>query len=221
MKFRGALALLPACAVCLALSIPTRADEIIYDDTEVYSGTYATIINEYGDEITLGGSARTLKEVLFEYYAEYLSQADETARVRIYAQDGERLSPFYQAPGTLLWESPLFPVRTGFNSQGFGNLDVNLPETITFSIQFFGLTMNTTAGQKDVAGLLFYGLPTVGVSFNDFWLRRQNGWFPATQPGVPKNNFGLRISAVPEPSVVALATLAFAMVGGRLFRRKN
>lgn len=218
MNFRSvAMTLLLASSFVL----PSSAEEIIYDNTEDYLDTYATIANEYGDEITLGGAARTLKEVLFEYYGEFLSQADETARVRIYAQDGPRLSEFYTQPGTLLWESPLFPVRSGFNTQGFGNLNVNLPETVTFAIQFNGLTMNNTEGQRDAAGLLFYALPSVGMTFNDFWLRRNNGWFPATQPGVAKNNFGIRFIAVPEPSVVALGTMAFVLGGWKLLRRKR
>src|SRR4030095_1943422 len=47
------------------------------------------------------------------------------------------------------------------------------------------------------AGLLFYGVPSVGASFDDFWELLPTGWGPLARDDVPKNNFGARILAVP------------------------
>ncbi len=226
MKFDGAKALL--MAITLLGAATARADEIIYDNTTTYLGKYASVGTEYGDEVVLGGTARTLSEFFFEYYGEFTSQGDELARVRIYANDGERIGPDYVVPGTVLWQSPLIPVQQGFKTVGYTGLNVplvdkdgNTVESITWTIQFFGLTMATT-GQKDVAGLLYYDPPTVGSSFNDTWLKRADGsWVPTRTAGVTKNNFGARMEAVPEPATIALAALGCVALAARgLARRK-
>ncbi len=219
MKFSGAGSL--ALLIAVFGGVSSKADEIIYDNTAQFLNKHAAINVEYGDEITLGGKARTLTEFAFEYYGEFLSQGDELARVRFYKNDGPvfrdqlgRLYPDYHLPQTLLWESALFPVSQGFATKSFPNLNVEVPETIIWTIQFFGMTFQTIDGRKDEAGLLYYGLPTIGLSFNDTWAKRATGWQPEALPAsvVAKNNFGARaLAVVPEPSVVALGTFGCAV----------
>lgn len=209
------------CALALALSAASsiRADEIVFENSEVYSGHYASVLSEYGDEITLGGTARTLTEFIFEYAGDFFSQGDEVGKVRFYANDN---GPFH-LPGTLLWESPLFPVRKGPGvTEGWANINIDVPDTFTWTVQFFGLTMNTTAGQLDVAGLRYYGLPKIGQSYNDFWIRNGDSWQLFGPPAdVPKANFAVRVKAVPEPSIVALATLGAAAGIVHLLRKRS
>jgi hypothetical protein len=45
------------------------AEEIIYDNTAGFFGTYASELTEYGDQVDLGGTARTLTQVDFECFA--------------------------------------------------------------------------------------------------------------------------------------------------------
>jgi hypothetical protein len=228
MKFRGAKALLLAISLFSAPGLV--ADEIVYENSEQYLDKYATIAVEYGDEITLGGTARTITEMAFEYYGKFLSQADEVARVRFYATDGGpwiqpngKPSTEYFLPGTVLWESSLFPVRQGFNTMDFNNINVTVPNTIIWTIEFFGLTMNTTPGSEDVAGLLYYYLPSVGLSYNDMWSHRSTGWQPEALPPsvVAKNDFGSIFFAVPEPSIVSLVTLGAAIGAWQLLARRR
>ena len=225
MKLVGAKALLLAIAL-VGFGV-SRADDVIYDNTSHYLGTYASVVTEYGEEIVLGGTSRTLTQFAFEYFGDFRSQGDELMKIRLYANDGQQIGPDYITPGTLLFESANIPVRQDFNSFGFSNMNVplidknNLPIShLTFTVQFFGLTMVTT-GTKDVAGLLFYDPPSVGTSFNDIWVKQTSGvWAPSRIPGVTKNNFGARLSAVPEPGSVVLISLgATALVAVSRRRR--
>ncbi|MDX1953423.1 MAG: PEP-CTERM sorting domain-containing protein, partial [Verrucomicrobiota bacterium] len=92
--------------------------------------------------------------------------------------------------------------------------NVVVPNTFTWTVEFNGIAM--VAG--DLAGLVYYNPPTVGSSFNDWWKKTPEGWrpFESTDSNI-RNNFFARVTAVPEPSVLALALLAGAML---VVRRK-
>ncbi|MDX1952074.1 MAG: hypothetical protein SFY81_07800, partial [Verrucomicrobiota bacterium] len=102
-------------AILLFSSAFQTTAEIVYDNSSNNLGKFETERLEYGDEINLGGVARTLTDFSFRFYAQIQSfQGDESARVRFYANDGPRLGNDYIMPGTLLWESPFFTVVQGF-----------------------------------------------------------------------------------------------------------
>ena len=104
-----------------------------------------------------------------------------------------------------LWESQLFIIRTGFHTQEVPVPSIPVPERFTWTIQFYGLSMRTgistgnPAITNDFAGLLFYGLASIGLTYNDFWQRLPNvGWTPVEVLGVPKNNFACQVTSLPE-----------------------
>src|SRR5437868_5276896 len=96
--------------------------EIVYDNTTTYLGLQGDFKGEYGDQVNLGGEARTITSFGVEFFVKYtLFDFDETARVRIYANDGEYYSTFIDSrkPGTVLYDSGRFFVNPGFASRIF------------------------------------------------------------------------------------------------------
>ena len=57
-------------------------------------------------------------------------------------------------------------IAAGYNSVNVSGLLIEVPETITWTVQFFGV--GNTAG--DQAGLVYNNPPSVGSSFDDFWI---------------------------------------------------
>jgi|GEM_PF-1045469 len=231
MKFGGVKALLLAFGFLPVVC--TQGQQVIYNNTsQPLRGSdgnliKASINTEYGEEIVLGGTARQVQEFAFEYFAQTATQGDEFARVKFYREDaGGWIQPNglpstdYLLPGSVIWDSGLFPVQEGYNSKDFtvefANKTVIVPNAFIWSIQFYGISQTT----GDKAGLLYYYFPTVGLSYNDIWEKRANGWTPTANDNLAKNNFNAYLVAVPEPSVVALGTLALVVGGWSLLRRR-
>jgi len=191
------------------------ADEIVYDNTKAYLGQVRYNSFEYGDEIRLGGTARTVTTFLFQYYSEFIANGNETFKVKFYANDGSVYSPGYVRPGTLLFETGFQPVLSGFQSHTFSGLNFTAPDNMTFTVQFFNISQTPT----DRAGLVYYGPPTVGSSFDDFWSRNGEGVFTPYNTSDLKDNFAARVIAVPEPGVLAIGAAGVALLA--LARRRN
>lgn len=174
-----------------------QASEVIYDNSNSLLGRYAPETVEYGDQIDLEGTARTLTELSYSYYARFQPTGAQVMKVRLYSNEAQ-YDDYRKSPTTLLYESGLIPVKLGYNSQKLSNLQVPLPQyTVTFTIEFFGFTTD------DTAGLLLYSPPAVGFSFNEFWRRSPNGnWevirYSTTDVSL-KANAALRLVAVPQP----------------------
>jgi hypothetical protein len=190
----------------LASLVSTRAQVIVYQDAATYENAVGDYLPEYGDQIDLVGSARILTKIQFEYLGDFYAQGDEKARLRIYANDGPlwQGNPDYATPGTVLWESPTFGISNGFHLVELVVPSIRVPNTITWTVQFFGVTMKTGIVTPDpnittdTVGLLFYGNPEIGLNYNDFWERLPTGWGPVQLAGVAKNNFGASVTAIPE-----------------------
>jgi hypothetical protein len=192
----------------LIWSLPAlRSQVTVYENASQYSGLVAQTTNEYGDEIRLEGTARVLTQIRFEYYADFFSNADEAAQLKIYANTGPdwKGNSSYPTPAaTPLWESPFFTISRGFHVKEIPIPAIRVPDRITWTVKFYGISMRNgvstldPAVTNDTAGLLFYGTATVGESFNDFWERLTEGWTPVRAAGVPKNNFGVSVTAAPE-----------------------
>jgi hypothetical protein len=200
-------------ALCLCATIFGQAPVVVYETSTNYSGKYHQSTNEYGDEIILFGSKRVVTQIQIEYFASFVPSGDELARVRFYENTGPgwKGSDQYRTPASPpLWEAT-FPVGIGYNTATITVPNVKVPLRLTWTVQFFGIAMDAT----ERAGLLIYGDPIVGSSFNDFWeLRPVVGWDIVRFSDVPKNNFAARILAVDEAP--AAPGLSFNVSGGNL-----
>jgi hypothetical protein len=171
---------------------------------------------EFGDQVNLLGTDRTLSQFSFYYFFSGATASTQSVTVRMYANLG--INP----PVTPFYTSDPIPLSTGAN--GFNNQTINfplasnvitLPDTFTWTVQF----SNLAAGQT--GGLLLYGPPNVGSSFNDFWQNDGTAWsLMQINNGNTPANFAAQFSAVPEPGVLALGGLgALLLAGLRRFRR--
>jgi hypothetical protein len=179
--------------ICVCASIRGQTPVVVYENSSDYSGRFNVSLREYGDEIVLTGTARLVTQFQFEYYGRFVSQGDESARVRFYSNTGPawRNTKDWITPApTPLFET-LIPLGTGFNTATITVPYVQVPDHFTWTIQFFGVTMTV----NDTAGLLFYGKPTLGKSFNDYWEFLSVGWTPEYIDGVT-NNFAAKVMAV-------------------------
>jgi hypothetical protein len=193
------------------LSARAAFADIVYDNSNSYSGFDYESPNEYGDQVILAGTARSVTEIQIEYYASFIPHGNEVARVRFYANTG----PFWQGntdaptPAAVpLYEETFTPIQ-GYQNVVITVPNVVVPDTFTWTIQFLNIAQDT----NNIAGLLFYGVPTVGQSFDDFWELTTDGWVLAAQTDVPKNNFGVQISAVAAPTP---KTIDFSRVNNNL-----
>ena len=194
--------ILPVCGSILA-ALTIRAQDIVYNNISSYLEQYETDTREYGDQIHLGGEARVVTQFAFRYFGDFTSSGDQRAQIRFYAND-RPYDQWRQQPGTVLWESGYFPIDAGVQLKVLNvttpGSAVEVPDIFTFTVEFLGLADN------EAAGLLIYGPPTVGSSFNEFWMRTgENRFVPVQYPGgEPRANFYAQVLAVPEPGTLAL-----------------
>jgi hypothetical protein len=189
----GPLALL----ACLGLTPDIRADEVVYDNTEKdYNNMFFPSTLEYGDEIELGGTARTITEFQFEYYGDFVPEQEATVVVRLYDNDGPNPNPTgdFSQPGTLAYESEPLRIYPGYNVLALKNLSIAVSNSITWSVKFDGIT----GAYNNRAGLTHYDAPTVGSDYDDFWMRTSTGWGLFSFEGNPPANFAARVIASPE-----------------------
>ncbi len=206
-------AILLSAGLC---SLPNLAfSAIVYDNTatadpsgQQYFPTPTGL--EFGDQVTLAGTERTLSQFSFYYFFNGASVTSQTLTLRMYANNGTNppVSAFYTSDAI-----PLSIGDNGFNNQNisFTNaIPTILPDSFTWTVQF----SNLGAGQT--GGLLLYGPPNVGSSFNDFWQNDGAGNWTLNQinNGSALADFAARISAVPEPGVLALSGLGALLLAG-------
>jgi hypothetical protein len=213
-----------AVAFAALASLSAKAQIIAYDNTTGYQGTVTSRGNvEIGDEINLTTGASTLTDFQFEY--NYVG-ADPAASgvLRFYAKDGDAGALQDVLPGTLLFESASFTLQTGFHQGAVNNLSLAVPGTFIWTVQFSGIS-----GSGDNAGLLFYNGVGVGggpgQSFDDHWefvgevTNPTPHWVLTDNAGLI-DNFGARVTVVPEPTTVGLLIGGAAVLGLAIRRRK-
>src|SRR5690606_3096816 len=88
------------------------------------------------------------------------------------------------------------PIRPGVQPIRIEDLSIPLPESLTWTVQFFGT--GTDAGQR--AGLQVYHPPRIGRSFTDYWARDPEGFQLYVLSGTPVS-FAARFEAGPDPEV--------------------
>jgi hypothetical protein len=202
--------ILISATTLLAAHNTIGAEYIAYDNTSGYQGTVTSRPNiEVGDEINLIGGPATMTRFQFEYNATGMI-GGEFGVVRIYDMRESSIPRDYPfLPGNLLFESQPFTLLDGFHQGSIDNLSLAVPDRIVWSVEFSGIT---APGSN--AGLLFYhgvevsGAP--GGSFDDHWEFIASVGNPTPHWVLVDNdlplidNFGARVTAIPEPSSFAL-----------------
>lgn len=215
-----------AVAAATASTLSAAQAATVYDNTTGDLNTRLVSNNiEIGDQVTLAGTDRLLSLFSFQFFATGLS-GGETARVRIYANNGAVWNPSFPSilePGTTpLYDSGPFSLwQTNRDTMVFsvagGQLPNNilLPDTFTFSVQFSGI-----AG-AEAAGVDLYNPPGTGSSFNDYWYNDAGGvgWDLKTNT-TSVLNFAAHFEAVPEPSFWSLCIVG-GICGFFLVRRRS
>jgi len=186
------------------LSSQSARTEIVYDNSvnDWVSGYSST--NEFGDQIKLAGTSRTVSKFTFEYFGVGADTGGTaTVTLRFYLNDV--LSGGYYGPGTPLWTSDPFTVSpTGrstliYDPNIFIGKDGLSADEFTWTVQFTDLTGGGTWG------LDIYSPPTVGSSYNDYWEFDALGeWLLKTNRFDVPMNFAARVEAIPEPNAVVL-----------------
>lgn len=202
-KIAGLMAVFAAAATASAATV--------YQHTGTGNFSY-TSGSEYGDEIILQGWERVISGFSFEYAANYALAGGLT--FRIYDQTGPLISGA-ASPGAVLYETVLDILNGGgIVNIDFGNDPTNLanliPDRLTYTVHFTGLVPGNTAGLIAPGGS-----PVVGLSANDFWEKTgpgDNDWALKKIVAGPTANFIATVTAVPEPSTVAMLVAGAGMV---------
>ncbi len=205
MKSLAKLYCVGSAVVAALISIQTAGAEIIYNNTTTYRDEGYTSTNEYGDQILLSGTSRTVSKFTFEYFTTGVNPGGTAElTVRFYLNDA--LSGGFYGPGTLLWTSdPFAAPDAGGRSVltyepnvfiGKGGIGYN---EFTWTVQF----SNPTDG--GTWGLSMYSPPTVGGNYDDYWEHDALGeWLLKTNRYDVPMNFAARVEAVPEPNAMVL-----------------
>ena len=200
-------------ATGLVLCVPARADVVYNNSTGDLNVRFNPGAAEVGDEITLGGAARTVTNFTFQYWgANFSGDNNEQARIRFYANNGTNApaGPTVFVPNSLLFDSGWFTLGQDvslthhtliFDQTELGG-GVAVPDSFTWSVQFQGV-----AGGES-AGVDLFNPPTVGGNFNEYW--DNAGSFDWQYRSILIDstngpaNFGARVEAVPEPTALWL-----------------
>jgi hypothetical protein len=188
--------------VAAALFATALEGAIVYDNTSNFEQLFNDSRLESGDEVTLAGTARVITEFAFEYYAEFATTGDETAKVRFYRMDGAPGENPFNTPGTLLYESSAFGIESGYRTVRISELALWIPgDTFMFSVEFRGVTA------EESVGLLYYDPPTVGTSGSYFW-EKENGAWSAVASVDAGNNFSARVTAEAALQITSVGNVA-------------
>ena len=80
-----------------------------------------------------------------------------------------------KTPGTLLFTSDPIELSEGFKTYQVDGINVELPDTVTWTVEFTGVTGNElNVGNR--AALVLSGTDVVGSSYDDFWQKDSTGW---------------------------------------------
>jgi hypothetical protein len=214
-RYSGKIIALAAVACAVG---STGYAEVVYDNSQTSVGYYYNAATEFGDQVNLSGTSRIVTDLKINYYLSANASGNETAEVRLYSNDGGS-----GAPGTLLYDSGSFNLVYNATSQGYSTINIDelsvpVGSSVTWTILFSGIDPIETAG------VLFYDPPTVGSSYDDYWVKSADGsWHLNNFPGSDGQvaNFGAQITAVPEPGTIALGLVGGLVWLGVAARRRK
>lgn len=184
---------------------------VVYNNTTTDLNQYYGSTFEFGDQVDLAGTDRTVTDFSFYSRLNASTLGSQSLVFRFYANNGGTNG----APGTLLFQSTAQAMALGSQTFTVSGLAVTVPNSFTWTVTFSNL------GVGDDAGLLIYNPPSTGSSLNDFWQKDGAGAWSLMQVngGLTPANFAARVTAVPEPGVFALGLLGVLV--GCVFRRNR
>lgn len=196
---------------CFGVSLHAQ-DATAYDNLPgTQYGSFAALDfrgnpTEFGDEIALAGTARTVTKFIFDYYGNFTPNGDETARIRFYANDGPGV---FLKPNTLLYESPAFSIVKGEARVTLDIPYVEVPNSFTWTVSFSGVTQT----DGDSAELVVVNPPSVGAqlaggltgSYRDYWKFNAGVWTVYMLTNNWPANFAAKIVAQEEIFGVQMA----------------
>jgi hypothetical protein len=201
-------------AVAMLVGDRVGADIVYNNSTNDLFTRFNPGLAEVGDEIILAGTARTATLFAFQYWGVNFS-GNEQAQVRFYANDGAAApaGPTILMPNNVLFDSGLFDIVAtprstlifeDFITGAATPLTTALPDSFTWSVQFFG-----TDGAGESAGVDLYSPPTVGGNYLEYWDNGAGWQYSSLTIGGTNGpaNFGAYIEAVPEPASIWLGLL--------------
>ena len=177
------------------ISLPLQGQIFVFDNTTNPSGGITGGFNdvEVGDEINLIGGATTITEFTFHYY--YNSAPGAKATVRFY--DTTAIGGL---PGNTLYSSgPLdLPIASTGGTLTISGMSVPVPARIIWAVAF------DTPSFGEVGLLAYNGVGIgdgPGQSRDDYWqnLGGPNAPAWALRNNGLINNYGARLTAIPEP----------------------
>ncbi len=203
-------------------------DPIIYQNTnDPVGGTFIPEAPtlEFGDQIHFEGEGiigANVTSFAFEYFS---SELAGQAILRFRDNDGplafvDGNPTNQQAPGTIVYESPLIDLDVNFNTVELTGINIPVSNPwFTFTIEF----SNLAAGQT--AGLILRNPAQIGTSFDDVWVKDAAEDWSLRQIPTKTANFAAQvngITVIPEPTTLALGVLGMgSLLGLSLARRRK
>jgi hypothetical protein len=197
-SLHGCLGLLRA--LLIAWTMPVAVAELVYDNSANSLNIFLSRQEEYGDEVNLAGTARTLTVLEFQVVGETNLPAGATVVFRFYLNNGPfppPPDPRIRPPGDLLYQSAAIPIRAGVQPIRIEDVLIPVPPRVsaTWTVQFSGT--GTQAGER--AGLQVYHPPVVGSSFKDYWVRDADRFRLYVLDENNGASFAARFEAEPDP----------------------
>ncbi len=188
-----------------------QSQSLVYSDTATYSGDNFNFDSGQagtvyaGNEIVLAAANDVITQ--FQVQIDFTGTGTPTGTVDVsfYNNNGAAFNG-YATPGSTIWDSGSSSL-SAFSTGGGETLtytvpSVTVPKDFTYVVSFNGLT------STEVGGLSIYGNTTVGQNYNDAWVNTGSGWTLQKATGTaPAPQFGATLTAIPEPSTIALGVM--------------
>lgn len=183
--------------------------ELAFDNSANPVGYFYGSTNELGGQLNLRGGAGVLTQFKFEYYLSHNVTGTEQAELALYDGSGPR-----GTPGLPLFVSDPFKLESGYNTVTLDNVLISVPANLIWTVHFSGIS-----GTESV-GLIFENPPpSVGSSFDDFWMKKDSVW-DIYWFDLLVSNFGAQVSVLkydfspPNDSAKARITITPGLIRG-------